>query len=120
MKSKQQGLCPEIHRHYLIESRFDGEMLPVASWFHSADRSLMRFYGGHTEGPFFCSAGDAGENVSISEDHARRRARKLTEAGLLEKSGVSYRTTELGMRYVRGEVDQDELEALNPDADDSK
>lgn len=92
-------------------------MLPVASWFHAADRSLMRFYGGHTDGPFLCAPGAAGQNISISMEHARRRAKTLAEAGLLERYGQNYRITDLGLRYVRGEMDEDELETLNPDTD---
>lgn len=93
-------------------------MLPTASWFHAADRSLLRFYGEHDAGPFLCPAGAAALNVSISRDHARRRTKVLTAAGLLERQGTNYRITDLGLRYVRGEMSKDELEALAPGADE--
>ncbi|MFC7193242.1 hypothetical protein ACFQL7_27935 [Halocatena marina] len=96
----------------------DDTMLPTASWFHAADRSLLRFYGEHSNGPFFCPPGAAGLNVSISKDHARRRAKVLTVAGLLERQGTNYRITDLGLRYVRGEMNQDDLEALAPNTDE--
>lgn len=98
--------------------RVDGNMLPTASWFHAADRSLLRFYGGHNDGPFLCPPGAASQNVSISKDHARRRAKKLATAGLLEREDTNYRITDLGLRYVRGKIDNNELEALNPNADE--
>lgn len=93
-------------------------MLPTASWFHRADRSLMRFYGGHNDGAFLCPPGPAGQNVSISIGHARRRTKVLADAGMLERAGASYRITDLGLRYVDGDMSQDELESLNPDANE--
>lgn len=76
----------------------------------------MRFYGGHREGPFFSTPRSASLSVSLSYEHTRRRTRTLAEAGLLEKHDTNYRITDLGLRYVNGEMDEEELEALNPDA----
>jgi hypothetical protein len=94
--------------------RSDVDMLATAAWFHPADRALMRFYGGHRDGEFFCGPGAAGLSISISEKHAQRRCRTLAAAGLLDSRGNSYRLTETGWRYVRGEMNSDELAALNP------
>lgn len=91
-------------------------MLPTTSWFHSADRSILRFYSGHEDGAFYCPPGAVAKSIGISEGHARRRTKTLTEAGLLENEKVYYRITDLGMRYVEGEMDEEELETLNPDA----
>lgn len=98
-------------------SRADRDSLPLASWFHPADRALMRFYGGHLDGKFACPPSPAGRNIDISEVHARDRVRVLSEAGLLEQINTSYRITDLGLRYVQGEVDRKKLEALAPDTD---
>jgi hypothetical protein len=101
-----------------MSSQADGDMLPTSSWFHGADRSLLRFYGEHQHGKFLCGPGAAGLNVSISEVHARRRSQTLAEAGLLERKDTRYQITDLGLRYVNGEMDGEELESLNPDAED--
>lgn len=94
--------------------RDDSDMLPTASWFHAADRSLMCFYGGHRGGKFACPPGAAGYNVSISEQHARRRVRVLLDAGLLEQVHSRYMITDLGVEYIEGDIDQEQLEDLNP------
>ncbi|WP_248911055.1 winged helix-turn-helix domain-containing protein [Halocatena marina] len=78
----------------------------------------MRFYGEHQHGKFECGPGAAGRNVSISEGHANRRIKVLTESGLLEQRNRTYIITDLGMRYVRGEMDEEELESLNPDTEE--
>lgn len=100
-----------------MSSKAGDDMLPTASWFHGADRSLMRFYGEHRGGPFLCPPGPAGKNISISVGHARRRTQILAEAGMLERVDTNYRITDLGLRYVHGKMDADELEALNPTTD---
>jgi hypothetical protein len=98
--------------------RADSESLPLASWFHPADRALLRFYGGHLDGKFECPPSPAGRNVDISDVHARERVRVLSAAGLLEQTQTSYQITDLGLRYVRGEMDWEELEALDPTSDE--
>jgi predicted transcriptional regulator len=101
-----------------MSSPTDDDMLPTASWFHSADRSILRFYGEHQHGKFECGPGAAARNVSISEGHASRRIKKLTEARLLEQRNRTYIITDLGMRYVNGGIDTEELESLNPETEE--
>lgn len=96
----------------------DRDALPLASWFHPADRALLRFYGEHSHGKFECPPSPAGRNVDISEVHARDRVRILSDAGLLEQTHTSYQITDLGLRYVRGEIEWEELEALDPTSDE--
>lgn len=97
-----------------MSSRAGMESLPTASWFHAADRSLLYFYGGHQDGKFECPPSPAARNISIAEGYARNRVRALAVAGLLEQVKTSYQITDLGLRYIRGEIDQDELETLDP------
>lgn len=97
-----------------MSDREDEMSLPTGSWFHPADRALLRFYGGHCDGPFECPPTAAGHNASISEKHARSRVRVLLAAGFLEQIERRYKITDLGLRYVRGEIDHEELESLNP------
>lgn len=101
-----------------MPSRADSDALPLASWFHSADRALLLFYGGHLDGKFECPPSPAGRNVDISEVHARDRVRVLSDAGLLEQAHTSYQITDLGLQYVRGEMSWEELKALDPAPDE--
>lgn len=94
------------------------DSLPLATWFHPADRALLRFYGGHLNGKFECPPSPAGRNVDISEVHARDRVRVLSDAGLLEQTQTSYQITDLGLQYVNGEMDREALEALDPTPDE--
>lgn len=101
-----------------MPSRAASDSLPLASWFHPADRSLLRFYGGHLDGKFECPPSPAGRNVDISDVHARDRVRVLSDAQLLEQAHTSYQITDLGLRYVCGEMEREELEALDPTPDE--
>ena len=50
--------------------------------------------------------------IDRSPATVRRRMKKLAEEGLLEQidaDGTYYRITDLGVRYVNGEVSRDEL-----------
>lgn len=52
------------------------------------------------------------EMIDRSPTTVRRRMQKLTEEGLLEQieaKGTYYRLTDLGVRYVEGDVTLDEL-----------
>ncbi|MEY7848470.1 ArsR family transcriptional regulator [Natrarchaeobius sp. A-rgal3] len=61
-------------------------------------------------------------NIETSSGHVRRRVRTLAAADLLERTDDTagyYRITDLGRRYLRGELTEDERETLreyDPDA----
>ena len=55
-------------------------------------------------------------NIDYTQEYLSRRCRKLTDAGLLQRVDASnYRVTDLGERFLDGDVDVDELE---PDESD--
>nr|WP_199505990.1 MULTISPECIES: MarR family transcriptional regulator [unclassified Haloferax] len=49
-------------------------------------------------------------NIDYTQEYISRRCRKLTDAGLLQRADASnYRLTDLGERFLAGEVDADSL-----------
>lgn len=49
-------------------------------------------------------------NIDYTQEYISRRCRKLTDAGLLQRADASnYRLTDLGERFLAGEVDADNL-----------
>jgi len=55
-------------------------------------------------------------NIDYTQEYISRRCRKLTDAGLLQRADASnYRLTDLGERFLAGEVDADNLTLDKPD-----
>jgi predicted transcriptional regulator len=53
-------------------------------------------------------------NIDYTAEYISRRCRKLADAGLVQRVGPSnYRLTELGKRYLNGDVDAEEFENNN-------
>jgi predicted transcriptional regulator len=51
-------------------------------------------------------------NIDYTQEYISRRCRKLTNAGLLQRADASnYRVTDLGERFLAGEVNAEELES---------
>jgi predicted transcriptional regulator len=49
-------------------------------------------------------------NIDYTQEYLSRRCRKLTNAGLLQRVDASnYRVTDLGERFLNGDVDADEI-----------
>jgi len=50
-------------------------------------------------------------NIDYTQEYLSRRCRKLTNAGLLQRVDASnYRVTNLGERFLAGDIDGEELE----------
>jgi predicted transcriptional regulator len=53
-----------------------------------------------------------GENIDRSRQHVTRRLSELTERGFVEKPKRGYyEITELGRKYLLGEVDADDIDS---------
>lgn len=49
-------------------------------------------------------------NIDYTQEYISRRCRKLTNAGLLQRADASnYRVTELGERFLNGDIGEDDL-----------
>nr|WP_205849529.1 helix-turn-helix domain-containing protein [Natronorubrum bangense] len=49
-------------------------------------------------------------NIDYTSEYISRRCRKLTDAGLLQRVDASnYRLTDLGCRFLDGNIDADEI-----------
>jgi predicted transcriptional regulator len=56
------------------------------------------------------------EFIRVSRQHVSRRLKKLSEHGMLDHLGNGvYVITELGIDYLEGDLDADQLEELNGD-----
>lgn len=54
-------------------------------------------------------------NIDYTHEYISRRCRKLTDAGLLQRVDASnYRVTDLGERFLAGDLDAEELEIDEP------
>ena len=55
-------------------------------------------------------------NIDYTQEYISRRCRKLTDAGLLQRVDASnYRVTELGERFLAGDIDAEDLESDESD-----
>jgi len=49
-------------------------------------------------------------NIDYTQEYLSRRCRKLTNAGLLQRADASnYRITDLGEKFLDGDIDSDEI-----------
>jgi predicted transcriptional regulator len=49
-------------------------------------------------------------NIDYTQEYLSRRCRKLTDAGLLQRVDASnYRVTDLGERFLNGDIGEDEI-----------
>lgn len=91
-------------------------MIPNVSWMVSADWIILFFMSEH-RWRFAATPSVVAANCGISQSHANRRCKKLGDAGLLERleDRGYYRISDAGMRYMLGELDQEDLEEMNPE-----
>lgn len=93
-------------------------MLPDLDELVAADVAILLFYGEHrwriAAPPATMSA-----NTPVSQSHATRRCKKLDEGGLLERVDDRgyYRITDLGIRYLNGEADEEVVERIRSNFD---
>lgn len=90
-------------------------MLPRVDWMATADPIILLFL---TEHRWQIAANPAtiALNCGISQSHTNKRIKMLTDAGLLELADDRgyYRATDLGQRFILGDVGAEELEERDP------
>lgn len=85
-------------------------MRPRVSWMTGADDRILEFFEEHQ---IALAPATLTYHLDYSKTHINNRMRKLAEEGLLEKvpdiRGL-YRITDLGLSYLAGETEAEELE----------
>lgn len=83
-------------------------MRPRVEWMTRADDYILEFF---EEADIVATPHVVSANIDYSRQYVNRRIRKLSENGLLEKSGDGlYRITERGRDYLAGDLEADVLE----------
>ena len=82
-------------------------MRPRVDWMTQADERILEFL---LEKDFIASPSVIAANIDYTPEYISRRCRKLADAKLLQRVDASnYRLTDLGGRYLAGDVSADEL-----------
>lgn len=102
-------------RKYINEQGMSEIMIPKVDWMVAADTLIIWFMSEHRF-RFAVNPTVVAINVGMSQSHANRRMKFLTQAGLIEQVDDRgyYRISDLGQRYIIGECTLEELEAVNP------
>lgn len=90
-------------------------MRPLITWMTPADNSVLDFLSGHEVERFRVPPKVVAMNTDISASHVRKRMLKLKAANLLERTGKPqgyYWITELGYRYLSGDLTKQEGDQL--------
>nr|WP_323173206.1 winged-helix domain-containing protein [Natrialba sp. PRR66] len=75
-----------------------------------ADERIMEFL---QEKDIVASPSVIAANIDYTGEYISRRCRKLADAGLLQRvDPTNYRLTELGERFLGGDVEADEIEMM--------
>ena len=82
-------------------------MRPRVDWMTQADERVLEFLH---EKDSVASPSVIAANIDYTQEYISRRCRKLTNAGLLQRADASnYRVTELGERFLNGDIGEDDL-----------
>lgn len=75
------------------------------------DERILEFL---SEKEIVASAGVIAANIDYTSEYISRRCRKLVDAGLMQRvDPTNYRITDLGERYLDGEIGADEINDPN-------
>ena len=83
-------------------------MRPRVDWMTQADERVLEFL---YEKDIVASPTVIAANIDYTAEYISRRCRKLANVGLLQRVDPSnYRLTDLGRRFLGGDVDAEEVE----------
>lgn len=86
-------------------------MRPRVEWMTQADERLLEFL---YEKDIVASPSVIAANIDYTGEYLSRRCRKLADAGLIQRVDSSnYRLTELGERFLEGNVEAEEVKLEN-------
>ena len=82
------------------------EMVERISWFSPVDYEIFLFFENHD---ILVSPKVLAENIDYDRQYVYKRLRVLTGAGLLESSDGIYELTDLGRKFLAGELNEDDI-----------
>ena len=90
-------------------------MRPRIPWLTRVDIITLEYLDGHEQSDFEQSPSLIATNIGKSAGHVRRRLRVLAASELIERTNDTagyYAITNLGQRYLRGELTKTEITSL--------
>lgn len=88
-------------------------MVEAVSWFAKVDYPILNFFRNHD---IEVSPAVVAWNIGYDNDYVGKRLRALSRADLLVRIDEGrYELSEEGRRFLAGELNVDEVEALNPE-----
>lgn len=95
-------------------------MIPEIDGLVAADVAVLLFYGEH-RWRIAAPPSTMAANTPVSQSHASRRCKALTRAGLLEIADDRgyYRITNLGIRYINGDMDDEHADIVRENLDEN-
>jgi predicted transcriptional regulator len=94
------------------------DMLPKVDWMVPSDTIILLFLSEH-RWRFTANPAVIARNLGMSRSQIARRCKKLAAAGLIElydESGAYYRITDYGIRFIMGDLGDEQIPA--PEGDD--
>ncbi|MUV60619.1 MarR family transcriptional regulator [Halobacterium sp. CBA1126] len=86
-------------------------MRPRIEWMTQADERVLEFL---YEKDIVASPSVIAANIDYTSEYISRRCQKLADAELLQPvDPTNYRITELGERYLEGDIDPSEVEPVD-------
>lgn len=83
-------------------------MRPRVEWITQADERVLEFL---RDKDIVASPSVIAANIDYTSEYISRRCRKLEDAGLLQRvDATNYRITEVGERFLEGDIDAQDLE----------
>ena len=103
IQSLQVGFARSLGPIFLISPY----MRPRVDWMTQGDERILEFL---YEKEIIASPSVIAANIDYTNEYVSRRCRELTNGELLQRVDASnYRLTELGKRFLEGNVDAEEL-----------
>lgn len=93
------------------------QMVKRVSWFAKIDYPLFGFFENHD---IRVTPKVVADNIGYGRNYTGKRLRALRDAGLLmQHDNGSYELSDLGREFLADNLSREELEALDPDKDDT-
>lgn len=92
---------------------------PRVPFMSKSDDAILEFLLNNPNDPIRATPAVIGANIDYARSTINGRMPKLLAAGLVEyydEDGGIYEITQLGERYLSGDLDAEEIEDLDPDA----
>jgi len=89
------------------------EMVERVEWMSPIHYEILMFFGEHD---IWITPAALARNIEYNRSYVSRECNLLMESGVLENSGRSFRLSDIGRRFLEGDLDPDDLD--EPDSDE--